>query len=148
MRTGGLRPGGYRVRRWIHLTLACVAALAVIALAGCGSSSSKPAYCTDRANLQKAIKNVGNLSPSSPISTLAANLENVQTQASAAVSSAKGDFPTQTGAMKSSVATLTADVTALPSNPSVTQIATIVTDAKAVVSAVKSFIDATGSKCA
>ena len=129
-----------------HLALACLAVLALVALAGCGGSS-KPAYCSDRANLQKAVKSAGNLSASSPLTTLASTLENVQTEATAAVSSAKSDFPSETSAMKSSVAALTADVKALPSNPSAAQIATVTTAAHNVLNAVNSFIDATSSKC-
>jgi hypothetical protein len=128
------------------LPLACLAALAVVALAGCGGSS-KPAYCTDRANLENAIKGVTNLNPSSPVSTLKSNLQKIQTETAAAVSSAKSAFPTETSAMKSSVETLTADVKTLPSSPSVTQIATIAGDAVNVVSSVKSFINASSSKC-
>ena len=139
------RPRARGHRAWTHLPLAWLAALALVALAGCGSS--KPAYCSDRANLEKTIKGVTNFSASSPVSSLLATFEQIQTEAAAAVSSAKSDFPSQTSAMKSSVATLTADVKALRSSPSPTQIATIASDAMSVVNSVKSFIDATSSKC-
>ena len=88
-----------------------------------------------------------NISASSPVSTLLTTFEQIQTEAAAAVSSAKSDFPSQTSALKSSVATLTSDVKALRSSPSPAQIATIASDATSVVNSVKSFVDATSSKC-
>ena len=41
----------------MRTALATIAAGALIALAGCGSSS-KPAYCSDRTNLENSIKNL------------------------------------------------------------------------------------------
>ena len=139
------RARGHRVGAWTHFPLACLAALALVAVAGCGSS--KPAYCSDRANLEKTVKGVTNISASSPVSTLLTTFEQIQTEAAAAVSSAKTYFPSQTSAIKSSVATLTSDVKALRSSPSPAQIATIASDAMSVVNSVKSFVDATSSKC-
>ena len=63
------------------------------------------------------------------------------------VSSAKSDFPTQTSAIKSSVDMLSGAVSALPSSPSAAQVATVGSAAANVVSSVKSFSDATSSKC-
>ena len=80
-----------------------VASVALLAAAGCGGSSSKPAYCSD--------------------------------------------FPSETSAIKSSVDSLSSAVKALPSSPSTSQIAAIGVDVAAVTSSVKSFNDATSSKC-
>jgi hypothetical protein len=132
------RHGG---RAWV--LLACAAAIAVAALAGCGSS--KPAYCTDRANLQNSVKGLTNLSGG--ISGLKSQLTQIQSDATAVVNSAKGDFPTQTSAVSSSVSALKNSVAALPSSPSAAQIATVTRDAANVVSSVKSFTDATSSQC-
>jgi hypothetical protein len=63
------------------------------------------------------------------------------------VNNAKSDFPTETSAVKSSVDTLSSAVKALPSSPSASQIAAIGLDASNVVSSVKSFSDASKSKC-
>ena len=61
--------------------------------------------------------------------------------------SAKGDFPSETSAITSSVTALKNSVTALPSSPTTAQIATATRDAASVVSSVKSFVDASNSKC-
>lgn len=98
---------------------------AVIALAGCGSSS-KPAYCSDRTNL---------------------NIATIQSHATSLVSAAKGDFPTQTSAIETSVDMLQSAIKALPSSPPASQIAAIALDAGNVVNSVKSFGDTSKSKC-
>ena len=126
---------------WVRVPLVLATAAAAVALAGCGSS--KPAYCTDRTNLQNSVKGL----TSSGISGLKSQLKQIQSDASTLVSSAKGDFPSETSAITSSVNTLKSSVTALPSSPSATQIATVTRDAAGVVSSVKSFVDASNSKC-
>ena len=119
--------------------LAAVAA--IIALAGC--SSSKPAYCTDRTNLENSVKGL----TSAGISGLKSQLKQVQSDASTLVGSAKGDFPNETSAITSSVDALKSSLAALPSSPSAAQIAFVGRDAAGVVSSVKSFVDASNSKC-
>jgi hypothetical protein len=121
-------------------------AVVVIALAGCGGSS-KPSYCSARSKLETSIKGLTNLTPSSGISGLKAQLTTIENDATALVSSAKGDFPTETSAITSSVSSLKSAVTALSSSPSAAQIATLAGAATSFVSSVKSFTDATSSKC-
>lgn len=121
--------------------LAAAAAIAVVALAGCGSS--KPAYCTDRANLQNSVKGL----TSAGISGLKSQLTLIQSDATALVNSAKSDFPTQTSAISSSVSALKNSLAALGSSVSAAQIAIVTKDAANVVSSVKSFTDATSSQC-
>ena len=136
-----------RARRggaWAQVLLVFAAAAAVIALAGCGSS--KPGYCQDRANLENSIKGLSNLNGSG-ISGLKSQLTQIQRDANALVNSAKSDFPNETSAISSSVSALKDSVTALPSGPSVAQVAAVIKDAANVVSSVKSFTDATGSQC-
>jgi hypothetical protein len=130
--------------RWTARAV-CVAGLAVVALVGCGSS--KPAYCSARADLNNSINGVSSLSPSSGISALEAQFKKIQTDANTVVTQAKGDFPTQTSAIKSSVDALTSAVNTLQANPSASQIATVVSTASTAVSSVKSFVDASSSKC-
>jgi hypothetical protein len=124
----------------------CVAVLAVVALAGCGGSS-KPAYCSARAELENSIKGVSGLSPSSGVSALEAEFEKVKTAADKVVTEATSAFPTQTSAIRSSVDTLTTAVDALRANPSAHQIATVTSAALTVVSSVNSFVEASKSKC-
>ena len=127
------------------MPVALVAAVALIALAGCGSS--KPAYCSDRTNLENSVKNLPSVTSSSGISGLTSQLKTIQSDATSLVNAAKSDFPTQTSAVKSSVDTLASAVKALPSSPSATQIAAIAADSASVVSSVNSFSDASKSKC-
>ncbi len=128
--------------------LAC--AIAAGALAGCGSgasSSGKPGYCADRTNLENAIKGLTSLNASSGVSGLKAQFNEIQSAATALVNSAKGDFPTQTSAISSSVNTLTSSVDALSSDPSAAQVVTVTKDASNVVSSVTSFVNATSTQC-
>ena len=124
---------------------ATVAAVAVIALAGCGSS--KPAYCSDRTNLENSIKNLPSVTSSSGISGLESQVKTIKSDATSLVNAAKSDFPSQTSAIKSSVNTLSSAVKALPSSPSAAQIAAIAADSANVVNSVNSFVSASKSKC-
>jgi hypothetical protein len=137
------RDGARRAR--VRLPVTMVAAVAIVALAGCGSS--KPAYCSDRTNLQNSIKGLTSLNVSSGISGLTSQLTKIKGDATTLVSSAKSDFPTETSAVESSVNTLASAVKTLPSSPSATQIAAVAADAAHVVSSVNSFVDASKSKC-
>ena len=134
-------------RVWKLVPVTLVIALMMGAATGCGSSSSKPAYCSDRSTLESSIKSLSVPTSSSDITNLKTQLATIQSQATALVNSAKSDFPSQTSAIKSSVDTLSSAVKALPASPSTSQIAAIGVDAVAVTSSVKSFTDATSSNC-
>jgi hypothetical protein len=121
--------------------LVLAAAATTVALAGCGSS--KPAYCTDRTNLQNSVKGL----TSSGVSGLKSQINQIQSDATTLVNSAKSDFPSETSAITSSVSALKNALAALPSSPSAVQVATVTRDAASVVSSVKSFTDASNSKC-
>lgn len=136
-----------RQTSWARLLAAVLAACALVALAGCGGGGSKPAYCSDRSKLESSIKGLTSISLSGGLSGVETQLRAIQSDATALVASARSDFPTQTSAIQSSITALESAVRALPSSPSATQIATIATDAANVVSSVKSFTDATSSKC-
>ena len=143
----GAKPGGSRGRRgaWRGIWGVAVGVIVVVGLLGC--SSSKPAYCTDRTNLQNSIKGLTNLNASSGVSGLKSQIQMIQSDATTLVNSAKGDFPSQTRAITSSVDALKSSLAALPSSPSVAQIATVTRDASSVVSSVRSFTDASNSSC-
>jgi len=133
-------------RALTRVAVSVLTVVAVIAVAGCGSSS-KPAYCSDRTNLNNSVKNLPSVTSSSGISGLTSQLATIQSDATSLVSAAKSDFPTQTSAVKTSVDTLKSAVNALPSSPSASQIAAIALDAGNVVNSVKSFVDTSKSKC-
>ena len=135
------RAGRARVRA----PMAIVAAIALIALVGCGSS--KPAYCSDRTKLENSIKGLTSLNLSSGLSGLTSQLTTIKNDATTLVSSAKSDFPTETSAVKTSVDTLESAVKSLPSSPSAAQIAATASAAASVVSSVNSFVDSSKSKC-
>ena len=122
-----------------------VAALAAIVLAACGSS--KPAYCSSRSNLENSIKGLTSLNVSSGISGLEAQVKKIQSDATTLVNQAKGDFPSETSAISSSVSKLESAVKSLSSNPSAGEIASVASAASGVVSSVKSFVDSSSSKC-
>jgi hypothetical protein len=141
-----MTPGHTRSRArqgsaWVRVPLVLAAAATAVTLAGCGSS--KPAYCTDRTNLENSVKGL----TSSGVSGLKSQLKQIESDATTLVDSAKSDFPSETSAITSSVNALKSSVTALPSSPSTAQIAAATRDAASVVSSVKSFVDASNSKC-
>jgi hypothetical protein len=127
------------------VAVAVFAAFTLVALAGC--SSSKPAYCSNRTNLENSVKNLPSVTSASGIGGLTSQLTTIKNEATSLVNAAKSDFPTQTSAVKSSVDALQSAVKALPSSPSATQIAAIAADSASVVSSVNSFVDASKSKC-
>jgi hypothetical protein len=129
----------------LRSTAVCVAAAAVIALAGCGAS--KPAYCSNRADLESSVKGLTNLNASSGISGLKAQLQKIQSSATSLVNSAKGDFPNETSAITSSLQALESSVKSVASNPSASQIASVASTASNFVGSVTSFTNATKSKC-
>jgi hypothetical protein len=142
MKDGAENARGRVSRAWASVPLTIIA---IIALAGCGSS--KPSYCSTRTNLENTVKSLPSSVSSSGISSLKTQVKTIENQATTLVNQAKSDFPTQTSAVKSSVDTLATAVKALPSSPSASQIAAVGLDASNVVSSVKSFSDASKSKC-
>jgi hypothetical protein len=130
---------------WLRVSVAMVAAFALIALVGCGSS--KPAYCSTRTSLENSVKNLPSSVSSSGISSLKTQVKTIENQATTLVNQAKSDFPSETSAVKSSVDTLSSAVKALPSSPSAAQLAAIAADSASVVSSVNKFFDASKSKC-
>ena len=146
---GGIRRFGSRghVRRvWIPASIALIAAFTLVAASGCGGSS-KPAYCSDVSNLQDSVNGLQGAVSSGGVSGLQSQLKTVQSDTKSVVNSAKSDFPSQTSAIKSSVDTLSSDVNTLPANPTPSQIATVAADTTTLANSVKSFSDATNSKC-
>lgn len=138
------QPRGAR-RASMRVSAATAAVVALVAVAGCGSS--KPAYCSARTNLTNSVKNLPTVISSNGISGLTSQLGKIQSNATSVVNAAKSDFPSQTSAVKTSVDTLKTAVKALPSSPSASQVAAVALDAGNVVSSVKTFVDTSKSKC-
>ncbi len=93
----GVVPRGNTSRASVSLALFAVVALVA---AGCGGSSSKPAYCSDRSTLQSDVQGLSVPTSSSDISSLQSQLTTIQSDATALVNSAKSDFPSETSAIK------------------------------------------------
>jgi hypothetical protein len=130
----------------IRALLGGVAVAALVAASGCGGSS-KPAYCSDRAELQKSVQDLKGIVGTSGLSGLQLQLTTVRRNATALADAAKSDFPTETSALNSSVNTLAGAIKALPSSPSSAQIAALALDVSTVVSDVKNLTKATTSAC-
>jgi len=129
-------------------TAATAAALVLCtgALAACGSS--KPSYCSAVSDLESSIKAIPSTNiVESGLNGLKSALSKVQSDAQTAINEAKGDFPNETTALKSSVDALSATVKNAVSSPTPATIAEIPAQASAVVTAVESFQSATKSKC-
>lgn len=121
--------------------------LAAVLLASCGGSS-KPSYCSSLTNLQDSIKALPSTNVvQNGLGGLKSAVAKIESNAQAVVNDAKGDFPNETNALKSSVDTLSATVKQAASSPSASTLAQIPGQASAVVSAVDSFASATKSKC-
>ena len=84
-----------------RVAVVVLTAVALIALAGCGSS--KPAYCSDRTTLENSVKNLPSVTSSSGISGLTSQISTIKSDATSLVNAAKSDFPTETSAVKTSV---------------------------------------------
>ncbi len=121
-------------------------ALSAAALGACGSS--KPAYCSSVSNLESSIKALPSTNVvQTGLNGLESAVSKVQSDAQTAINDAKGDFPTETSALKSSVNTLSTTVKQAASSPSVSTIAQIPAQVSAVVTSVNNFQSATKSKC-
>jgi hypothetical protein len=125
--------------------LLCALTLSALVAAGC--DGSKPSYCSKADQLELAVKDLSEINLSNGLSSVPAALSKVESTASAAVTAAKKDFPTETGRIESSVATLKTAVQQLPSSPSATQIATLALNITSVVDAVNGFVSQTKKKC-
>ncbi|HEY1511608.1 MAG TPA: hypothetical protein VGF93_21545 [Solirubrobacteraceae bacterium] len=126
-----------------------LAAVAIaVALAGCGGSS-KPSYCSQTASLKKSVQDLGSVNIiQGGTSALTSALSTVESNAQAVVSSAKGDFPTETSAINSSITALKQSAQSLASSPTQPAvIAKVPGQISAVVSSIQAFSSATSSKC-
>jgi len=125
------------------------AATAAGLLAACGSSSSaKAGYCSDRSNLQQSVSDLKGVKLSSGVvGEIQTQLAKVNSDAQALVASAKSDFPQETAAISSSVSALDTSVKDLGSAASPQALLGVGSDVASAATAVKSFSDATASKC-
>ena len=127
-------------RGWLLLP----AAILVLSGLAAGCSSSKPAYCTDAANLKTSVSNLGNVNVAkNGLGSLQTALSSVQTDANASATDAKSAYPSQTTALQNSLSSLNAAIKSAKGQPPLTAAAAVVpavaqvkTSAGAVQSAV------------
>ena len=130
------------------LSIMVVLAAAALVAAGCGGDD-EPAYCSNVSDLQQSVDDLKNvqLKESGSLSSLQTAIQEVQSDADAVVSSAKEDFPNETSALKSSVASLSTTIEELPSSPTAQQLAALAPEINGVVTAAKDLDSATNSEC-
>jgi hypothetical protein len=127
-------------RGWLLLP----AAILVLSGLAAGCSSSKPAYCTDAANLKTSVSNLGDVNvATNGLGSLQTALSSVQTDASAFATDAKSAYPSQTAALQNSVSSLGTAITSAKGQPPVTAataVASSVTQVKTSASALQSAV--------
>jgi hypothetical protein len=141
----------HRRAGWARIPLALAGAVALVAVVACGSSSastsSRPAYCSERTSLQKSVKGLTSLNPSAGVSGLEAQVNKVKISANNLANAAKSDFPGQSSALNSSITALENSARSLAGNPSAANIDAVAKDAAKVVTAARNLVDATNAKC-
>jgi hypothetical protein len=129
------------------LTLAVAVAVAALVAAGCGGDD-KPEYCSNVSDLQQSVDDLKGLQlESGALSTLQTDVQKVQSNADAVVSSAKQDFPTETTALESSVSILATAINKLPPSPTPQQLVALVPQIRSVGTAAQGLSGATRSAC-
>ena len=133
-----------------RMTLIVSVALAAGALmvAGCGGDD-KPDYCSDVSDLQSSVDELKSvdLGGTDTLSTVQTDVEAIQSDANAVVSSAKADFPDETSAVESSFSTLSTSVKELPASPTAEQLLALAPQIASTVSAADNLSSATSSAC-
>ena len=124
------------------------AVAAAVLVVGCGSSSSKPSYCSSLTSLTESVKAV----PTTDIvkngtNALKASVDKVINNAHAVVDSAKKDFPNETGAITSSVDSLTTTINEIEKSATPALVVQAAGNVAAVGTAVKNFSSSASSKC-
>jgi hypothetical protein len=118
------------------------------ALAACGSSSTKPAYCANVEALKTSVKALPSTNVvQHGVSALESAVSKVKTDTDAVVNSAKSEFSGETTALKNSVDTLSTSVKQAVSAPSASVLAQIPAQVSAVVTSAKNLENAVSSKC-
>ncbi|TVY99682.1 hypothetical protein EAS64_41245 [Trebonia kvetii] len=130
--------------RWLLLP----AAVLILAGLAAGCSSSKPAYCTDAANLKTSVQNLDNVDVAkNGLSSLQTALNSVKTNAASFSANAKSAYPSQTAALNTSLTALQTAITSAKGQSRVTAaraVAPAVTQVKNSANALQS---AASGKC-
>jgi FtsZ-interacting cell division protein ZipA len=133
-----------------RLILIAAVAVALAALAGCGSSSgsSKPSYCSSLTNLKQSVKDL----PTTDVikngtNALKTSVDKVVTNAQSVVDAAKKDFPNETTAITTAADSLKTTVNQLQQSQSAALVVQAAGNVASLGSAVKNFASSASSKC-
>jgi hypothetical protein len=119
----------------------------LLLLAGCGSDD-KPEYCSNVSDLQQSVDDLKGVQlESGALSALQTDVQNVQGNVDAVVSSAKQDFPSETSALESSVSSLSTSIEQLPASPTPQTTAAVARTVNSVVTAAQGLEGVTSSAC-
>ncbi len=139
---------GIKQLRVSVVILVALCAAGVVFAAGCGDSDSEPAYCSNVSELEQSVGEVGDVQlETGAVAKLQGDLQTVERNANEVVSSAKEDFPDETGAVESAVSKLSTTINQLPSSPSAQDLLPLASEISAVVSTSKDLVGATQSAC-
>lgn len=131
-------------RRWLLLP----ATVLILSGLAAGCSSSKPAYCTDAANLKTSVQNLGNVDVAkNGLSSLQTALTSVKTNAASFATDAKSAYAPQTAALKTSLSGLETAITSAKGQPRVTAAATVVPAVTQVKNSASALQSAASGKC-
>ena len=131
-------------RRWLLIP----AAVLVLSGLAAGCSSSKPAYCTDAANLKTSVSSLGSVNVvKNGLSSLQTALSSVQTSAATFATDAKSAFPSQTAALNTSLSGLATTITSAKGQPPVTAATAVVPAVTQVKNSASALQSAVSGKC-
>jgi predicted trehalose synthase len=123
---------------------------AVLVLSGlaAGCSSSKPAYCTDAANLKTSVSNLGNVDVAkNGLSSLQTALNSVQSNAKSFATNAKSAFPSQTAALNTALSSLQTAITSAKGQPPLTTATAVASSVSQVKNSASTLQSAISGNC-
>jgi hypothetical protein len=104
--------------------------------------------CQDAADLRTSLHNLTHSKVSTGgVTELKSNLAQVHTDLTALITHAKGEWQTQTSALKSALTTLQTAISDLSSSPSASTVAGVATALRGVAAAGGSLLTAVGTRC-
>ena len=131
-------------RRWLLLP----ATVLILSGLAAGCSSSKPAYCTDAANLKTSVQNLGNVDVAkNGLSSLQTALTSVKTNAASFATDAKSAYAPQIAALNTSLSGLETAITSAKGQPPVTAAAAVASAVTQVKNSASALQSAASGKC-
>ena len=126
------------------------AAVLVLVLSGlaAGCSSSPPAYCTAASQLKTSVHNLGDVNVAkNGLDSLQTALSKVQSNARTFAADAKSAFPSQTTALKNSLASLQSAISSAKGQPPLTAATAVVPAVTQVKNSASALQSAASGKC-